>query len=124
MYKLSILSRILSTAQVLNITEELCKSIRYKEQPVGSCTTLSRHIKTHFLPLLGSLIEKVLNGEQKFSSEEAKGCGKISERKGEGTNPALTGSVPNKEAEKGTAGAMLPAGIGPLAPGVCWEKKK
>lgn len=66
----------------------------------------------------------MLNGEQKFSSEEAKGCEKISEREGEGTNPALTGSVPSKEAEKGTLGATLPAGIGPLAPVVCWKKKK
>lgn len=80
------------------------------------------NIKTHFLPLFGSLIEKVLNGEQKFSSEEAKGCEKISEREAEGTNPAVTGSVPNKEAEKGTLGATLPAGIGPLAPVVCWKK--
>lgn len=80
------------------------------------------NIKTHFLPLFGSLIEKVLNGEQKFSSEEAKGCEKISEREAGGTNPAVTGSVPNNEAEKGTLGATLPAGIGPLAPVVCWEK--
>lgn len=82
------------------------------------------NIETHFLPLFGSLIEKLLNGEQKFSSEEAKGCEKISEREGEGTNPALTGSVPNKEAEKGTVGATLPVGIGPLTPAVCWGKKK
>lgn len=64
----------------------------------------------------------MLNGEQKFSSEEAKGCEKISEREGEGTNPAVTGSVPNKEAEKGTLAATLPAGIGPLAPVVCWKR--
>lgn len=82
------------------------------------------NIKAHFLPLFGSLIEKVLNGEQKFSSEEAKGCEKISEREGEGTNPALTGSVPNKEAEKGTLGATFPVGIGPLAPVVCWKIKE
>lgn len=81
------------------------------------------NIKTHFLPLFVSLIEKVLNGEQKFSSEEAKGCEKISEREGEGTNPALTGSVPNKEAEKGTLGATPPVGRGPLAPVVCWKKR-
>jgi len=53
----------------------------------------------------------VLNGEQKFSSEEAKGCEKISEREGGGTNPVLTGNVPSKEAEKGTLGATPPAGI-------------
>lgn len=64
----------------------------------------------------------MLNGEQKFSSDEAKGCEKISEREAEGTNPAVTGSVPSKEAEKGTLGATLPAGMGPLAPVVCWEK--
>lgn len=81
------------------------------------------NIETPFLPLFGSLIEKVLNGEQKFSSEEAKGCEKISEREAEGTNPAVTGSVPSKEAEKGTLGATFPAGIGPLAPVVCWKKK-
>lgn len=81
------------------------------------------NIKTRFLPLFGSLIEKVLNGEQKFSSEVIKGCEKISDREAVGTNPAVTGSVPNKEAEKGTLGATLPAGIGPLAPVVCWEKK-
>lgn len=65
----------------------------------------------------------MLNGEQKFSSEEAKGCEKISEREGEGTNPALTGNVPSSEAAKGTLGATLPAGIGPLAPAVCWIKR-
>lgn len=65
----------------------------------------------------------MLNGEQKFSSEEAKGCEKISEREGEGTNPVLTGNVPSSEAEKGTLGATLPAGIGPLAPVVCWIKR-
>lgn len=81
-----------------------------------------KRLNINFLPLFGSLIEKVLNGEQKFSSEEAKGCEKISEREAEGTNPAVTGSVPNKEAEKGTLGATLPAGMGPLAPVVCWKK--
>jgi len=65
----------------------------------------------------------VLNGEQKFSREAAKGCENISEREGEGTNPALTGSVPSKEVEKGTLGETLPAAIGPLAPADCWKKR-
>lgn len=82
-----------------------------------------KKIKTGVLPLLESVMEKVLREEQKLSKEETRGWEYISEKAAAGTNPAPTGRVPRRGAEKGMLGAMVAPGRAPLTTALGWKRK-
>lgn len=70
-------------------------------------TNSQKSLNAPVLPLLESVIEKVLKEEQKLSREY------ISEKEAAGTNPAPTGKVPSKGVEKGMLGAKGAVGMAP-----------